>query len=502
MSSAAALELDDFVEYTENELLASICRSSFADFLREFWSVVVPEKLVWNWHIQYLCDELQKIAERVFRGEKKKYDLIINISPGTSKSTIATIMFPAWLWTRMASCRVISASYSYDIATDLSRKSRDVVKSEKFRELFPGIDIREDQDAKSFFVNTKGGERYAIGVDGGVMGKHAHVIIVDDPLNPKEAASDADLAAANRWMEETLPSRKVDKRITPTIIIMQRLHEADPTGMRLEKAKKVPVKHICLPAELTDNVKPPSLRDFYVDGLMDPHRLDWDAIGEAEAQGEFVYSSQYLQTPIPRGGAMFDTGKLNIAPRAPDRADLVSVVRYWDKASGTEGGGAYTVGALLGKDVDGNFWILDIVRVQYNSGAREKLIRTTALQDGKRVKVYVEQEPGSGGKDSAMGTVRTLAGFRVRVDKVGKSQGNKELRADAFSTQVNHGNVYMVKAQWNREYLNEMRHFPRSRHKDQIDASSGAFNVLAGKKTRVGGRKKLQAALRTYHRAG
>lgn len=316
-------------DYSEHQILGALCRASFAEFVKEFWSIIVPEKLIWSWHMQLLCDEFQKVAERVFANLPKAYDEVVNISPGTSKSTIASIMLPAWAWTRMPSCRIISGSYQYSLATDLSRKSRDVIKSELYQKCFPGIDIREDQDSKGFFVNTKGGERYAIGTDGGVMGKHAHIIIIDDPLDPKQAASDADLKTANRWMEETLPSRKVDKRVTPTILIMQRLHEYDPSGSRLAKADKVPVRHICLPAELTDKVNPPELAAFYVDGLMDPVRLDRQVLAEAESQGDYSYAGQYLQDPIPRGGAMFDVTMLKIGTPPPH---FRWIVRYWDKA--------------------------------------------------------------------------------------------------------------------------------------------------------------------------
>lgn len=479
MPGKTPIPLPNFDEF---QLRGSLCKRSFADFLRNFWHVVVQEPLLWNWHLQFLCDELQEVAERVFAGKRKKYDLIINISPGTSKSTIASIMFPAWCWTRMASCRVISASYQYTLATNLSRKSRDVIKSELYQKCFPGVDIREDQDAKGFFVNTKGGERYAIGVDGGVMGQHAHIIIVDDPLDPKQAASDADLATANRWMEETLPSRKVDKNLTPTILIMQRLHEFDPTGARLEKAKKVAVRHICLPAELTENVKPEQCRDYYIDGLMDTTRLDYDALAEAEAQGDFVFASQYLQVPIPRGGAMFHTHKILIG--TPNR--IVRRIRYWDKASSL-GMGAFTVGVLMGVDTENRYWILDVVRGQWDSGRREYIMRETAKKDGFGTPIWLEQEPGGGGKDSAVGSIRGLSGYRVRPDKVGKSDGDKENRADALSAQVNIGNVSMVKAAWNDDYINEVKYFPRSRYKDQVDASSGAFNKLAMARIVLGG---------------
>lgn len=473
-------------QFSEHEVLASLCRASFADFVQNFWDVIVPESLIWNWHMQYLCDEIQLVAERVFAGKPKKYDLIINVSPGSSKSLITSVMFPAWCWTRMKSVRVLSGSYAHMLAVDLARKSRDLIKSDLYKSCFEDVQIREDQDSKGFFINRHGGERYAFGIGGAVTGKHGHFIIVDDPLDPNRSVSEAELNAANRWMEETLPSRTVNRLLVPTILIMQRLHENDPTGARLRKAHLLPVKHVCIPAELTEHVNPPHLRDFYVNGLMDPNRLPWEALAQAEAQGEFAYAAQYLQVPIPRGGAMFHTDKLHIdtPPRKFKR-----LVRSWDKA-GTQGAGNFTVGLLMAEGVDGRFWVLDVIRDRWDASRREAMIVTTAKADGYGTLIGVEEEPGSGGKESSQATVRRLAGYHVRAVKVGREEGmvgDKEQRADSFAVQVNSGNVSLAEAPWNQEYINELRFFPRSRYNDQVDASSLAFNLLARPRIVVGG---------------
>ena len=131
-------DLED-LQFEENDIAASICRDSFFEFVKEFWSTVIVAEPVFNWHIKYLCDELQTVAERVFRGEAKEYDLIINVSPGSTKSTIASIMFPAWNWTRMAHARHICGSFTEALAHDLSVKSRTVIGSEKYQDLFPEI---------------------------------------------------------------------------------------------------------------------------------------------------------------------------------------------------------------------------------------------------------------------------------------------------------------------------------------------------------------------------
>lgn len=409
------------VVVSKDELQASICRDSFFEFVKEFWDTVVPEDFVGNWHIEFLCDELQKVAERVFKGLSKEHDVIINIPPGTTKSTICSIMFPAWVWTRMPTARVICGSYAYQLSMDLSRKSRDVVQSDKYLGYFGDIELREDQNTKGYFLNNHGGFRFAVGVGGSVTGFHAHFIIIDDPLDPAEAASDAELKTANNWMSETLPTRKVDKKMTVTVLIMQRLHQDDCTGHTLKK-KKDKIWHICLPGEVHDDnrkdVKPRRLLRKYKKGLLDPERLSRDVLEEMKVDlGKYGYAGQVLQTPIPRGGGMFEIQHLQIRD-LPPRRKFKRLLRYWDKA-GTQDGGAFTAGVLMGIDFEEpcRYWVLDVVKGQWSSGNREKIIKNTAIIDGEDVEIGVEQEPGSGGKESAEGTVSRLAGFTVHVDR-------------------------------------------------------------------------------------
>jgi len=473
------------IRVDEFDLIRSVCKDSFFSFVCEFWDTIITEPFIYNWHIPYICNELQMVAERVFAGKIKEYDLIINVPPGSTKSTIASVMFPAWVWTRMMSAKFIGTSYGANLAEDLSRKNRDIILSDKYKKCWPEIVIREDQNAKSYFLNTKGGFRIAVGT-GGITGYHGHFIVVDDPINPKEAASEADLNKANVWMNETLSTRKIDKTITPTILIMQRLHQNDPTANMLDKSVKGRVKHICLPAELSENVKPVGLRSKYVNGLLDMKRLSKDVLSENEKKlGQYGYAGQFGQHPVPPGGGMFKIDRI-VYENAPDQDDMrkwIKIVRYWDKAA-TAGGGMYTVGAKMGQDIKKRFWLLDIRRGQWDSSKREEIIKNTALSDTRKVYIAIEQEPGSGGKESAEATVRELAGWKVTVDI---PTGDKTSRADTFSVQVNNGNLRMVPAGWNLEYLDEMKYFPMSKFKDQIDASSGAFSQLT-KVKKIAGR--------------
>ncbi len=498
--SASQMKAIGEMQFEEYDLIASISRESFYEFVKEFWHEAEPRPFVDNWHIKYICDEFQKVAERVFKGLPKENDLIINVSPGQTKSLTYSVMSLPWIWTRMPIAKFIGGSHSHELSLDLSRKSRAVIKSEKYRKAFPNIRLSSDQDAKGYYVNTLGGSRRSSSVDSKVTGFHGDFFAVDDPIDPREIMTDTGtkIKNANDWMSDVVFQRRTAQDTSVTILIMQRLHENDPTAHMMNRAKDVQrlaiqqgdkdapykIKHICIPAEVTDRVKPKTLKKFYRNGLMDPVKLPRNVLNE-KGIDPFMYAGQYLQQPSPRGGGMFKVERIKIE-NVLLKMKWVKRVRFWDKAGTLGGRGAFTVGVLMGLDRDGKFYILDVIRFREGSAVREGRIKQTAESDGRDIYIGIEQEPGSGGKESAENTVRNLAGWKVRIDKPSGSDSSKEMRADPFSVQVNIGNVVMIPAEWNREYLNELQHFPASTYKDQVDASSGAFNQLNQKRYIVG----------------
>jgi predicted phage terminase large subunit-like protein len=462
----------------EVSLVRNICKKSFFEFVREFWSVRIPEKPVWNWHIPYICNNFQASAERVFAGEPRLHDYIVNVPPGSTKSTILSIMAPAWVWTRMPSARFICSSYTLPLALDLGIKARDIINSEKYQKCFPEVQFSTSQNTKGYYANTRNGMRLSVGTGTSVVGFHAHFIIIDDPIDPLGAISSEECNTANKYISETLYSRKIDKSVTVQWLVMQRLAQNDPTGYALENVKpgEPGYRHICLPSRISPEVKPKHLRGRYVDGLLDPHRLSDKILTEAHSRlFDFGFACQHMQTPIPLGGGAFHTDKLFIEPPSPNRKDWKRIMRYWDKA-GTQGGGMFTVGIKMGQDVSGRYWVLDIIRGQWDSFTRENIIKQTAMMDGRNIPIGIEQEGGSGGKESAESTIRNLAGWTVIKDL---PKGKKEMRADPYATQVNAGNVRLAPGPWNAAYISELKFFPHGTYMDQVDASSGCFAWLA-----------------------
>lgn len=165
------------------------------------------------------------------------------------------------------------------------------------------------------------------------------------------------------------------------------------------------------------------------------------------------------------------------APLADRPGFLTHWVRYWDKA-GTEGGGDWTAGVLIGR-AGALYYVLDVIRGQWSPAQRKAVMMQTAQQDAAVCPVYAiwtEQEPGSGGKESAQNTVADLAGYDVHAETV---TGSKVVRANPFAAQCEVGNVKLIAGPWNAAYLNELCAFPSGPHDDQVDASSGAFAKLA-----------------------
>lgn len=453
------------------EVEREACRRSLATFVREAWPVLEPgQKYIHGWHVDAICEHLEAITA----GELSR--LLINIPPGTMKSTLVSVFWPAWEWgpCDMSHVRFIGASHEQGLAIRDTRKMRRLITSDWFQERWP-LKLTGDQNEKMFYENEATGFRQACAVKS-MTGRRGDRVAWDDPHSVEAALSQAERETALRVFQETLPTRLNNPDSSAIVIVMQRLHEADVSGFILEG--DYGYEHLCLPME------------FEVDrgcvtsiGFQDPRKEEGELLfperfprevveRDKKVMGALAVAGQFQQRPAPRGGGFFEWEKVQIVDAAPK---MRQVIRYWDKA-GTEGGGAWTAGVKIGVGVDELFYVLDVVRGQWAAPTREQSIRTTAELDGRAVRIWIEQEPGSGGKESAEATIRNLAGFIIQSER---PTGDKATRAEPYSVQVEAGNIRVLRGEWNKAYLDEMKTFPVGKYKDQMDASSGAFNKLA-----------------------
>ncbi|MGL5235233.1 MAG: hypothetical protein ACRC8Z_10860 [Empedobacter falsenii] len=461
------------LEIDIDKAIAELCRRSFFEFVKEFWDVVITEEPVYNWHIPYLCSELQEVGYKIKNREKKDYDVIINIPPGTSKSTICTVMFPAWLWIIDPTIRALTASYSDSLSTDHSLKSRDIIKSDKYKKYFPEISIKRDQDNKTHYKNEKGGERYATSVGGTVTGFHAHVIIVDDPLNPKSAASEAERTTANEFMDVTLSTRKVNKAVTVTILVMQRLHEVDPTGNWLKKKGKA-IKHICLPAEISKDIKPTALVENYVGGLLDPIRMDANVLKDIKTDlGSYGYAGQMMQTPTPEGGGIWQKWIIPIA----DNNFPTTIQNYgtdWDLAytkDDKNSASAYVSSGIVGNDM----YIGDLGFKWLEFPELIKWMKEVTQPH------YIEA------KASGKSAKQTLKSLGINAVEVKMESGDKISRTKQATPYAESGRIFCKESLLNKLYNDSKQgilFFPNGENNDLNDALVQAIiRLLMKKKT-------------------
>lgn len=445
------------------------CSNSFYAFLKFFWNVIIEDKYIDNWHIKYLCDELQYLSTYIIEDKIKPHDVIINIPPGSSKSTIVTIMFPVWMWVKKASTVILTSSYSASLSIDHSIKSRNLVTSEKFQMLFGylGIELRKDKNNKTNWANNYNGERIVTSTGGTATGRHAHLILIDDPLNPEQAVSEADRKSANRFINTTLSSRKKDKEKTITIIIMQRLHENDPTGNWLSKGKNV--KHICLPAEESNNIKPPELKKHYKNSLLDVNRLNRNVLSEARIDlGSYGYAGQYEQRPAPEEGGKIKKEWFEIVNKTA--ISEYAVLDVWIDGAYTKKTSNDPTGIDIFHYDKKNQILYWIFSFDKHLEMPELLKYISELQNTFNIKrssrIYIE--PKASGK-SLKQLLKKLTSLNVIETKSHLVNEGKEAAVNATSPTMEAEKIKLIKGNWNEHVLTQLSTFPNAEHDEHVD---------------------------------
>lgn len=441
---------------------AERCRRSFYYFFKEFWGTIEAVELIDNWHIKFICDELQKVYETWDSGVSQD-DVIINVPPGSSKSTICTQLFPAWLWIKKPSIRTISSSYSSDLSTAHAVQSRNCIGSDKFKLYFSNEwQIKTGEDNKTWYKNTKMGERFATSTGGTVTGKHADFIIVDDPINPQQAESAVMRENAIKHMKETLSTRKTDKNRSVTILIMQRLHEGDPTGILLKEKK---INHICLPGTLQENVVPESAKAYYENGLLDSKRLNREALSKLKTDlGSYGYAGQIDQKPSPEGGGKLKKewfGKITYT----EFQSINEPVNIFIDSAYTKDQRNDPTALMAGKFHNNNWYILDSTQVWQELPDLLKYIPEYSSRNHLTNKGKILIEPKASGKS----IVQSFRKHDLNVVELDPPVDDKITRVSGISPTCEAGKVFLVDGPWNDNFLGELAAFPNGEHDDQVD---------------------------------
>jgi predicted phage terminase large subunit-like protein len=450
---------------------------SLSGFLREAWHVLEPSNpYIHGWHIDAISEHLEAITS----GDITR--LLINVPPGTMKSLLAGVFWPAWEWGPMGrpATRIIGSSYSEDYAKRDNRRMRDLITSEWFQSLWPIELVRAGEMA---FSNTATGFRQGVPFSR-LTGGRGDRVIIDDPHSVDGAESEAERNATVRTFRESVPTRLNDPGKSAILVIMQRLHEQDVSGTIL--SLKLGYEHLMLPMEFE-----PERRCTTSIGFSDPRTDDGELLfperfprvvveRDKVPMGSYAVAGQFQQRPAPRSGGMFQRTDFEIVDALP--AGRAKRVRAWDFAATESKGGKrpdWTVG--LGMVMIGDvFFVEDVVRGQWKPSGVERVLLNTASQDGDEVAVRIPEDPGAAGKSDAATKIKLLKGYSV---KAVRPTGDKAIRARPAAAQAEAGNIKLLRGEWNEPFLDEVCSFPASTNDDQVDALADAVNELALGKT-------------------
>lgn len=458
------------------EMVSKIEQLAYARARTEFYPFrqLVNPNMYCGWFTYELANSLQEFYVDYIAGRRPV--LLINTPPQHGKS-LNVIDLIAWVVGRHPNLKVIFTSFSDRLCRRANMRMQRVLDSEKYHAIFPetilpaakghGLYLRNTDILE--FVGTEGYFR-ATTVGGPITGEEMDIGVIDDPIKGRaEANSIKERDRVWGWLTDDFFSRFSER--AGVVVIMTRWHPDDPGGRLIEHFGKR-LKLIQFPAIAEQNE-----RYRYKGEPLFPEHKSLDFLNMQRALlTRSSWEALWQQHPTVIGGGLFPVDKFRTAS-VLDRSKIVASVRSWDKA-GTVDGGAYTAGVLMHKLNDGTFLIEHVERGQWSALAREQRIKQLAELDSqlcKNYRVVIEQEPGSGGKESAETTIRNLAGFRVYADR---PTGDKVTRAEPLAAQVQGGNVYLVAGPWQYMFLNEASEFPNGKFKDQIDASSAAFNYL------------------------
>ena len=297
------------IEGYEQDLVQIKCEGSLEQFTKAAWHIIEPgTKLVWNWHLSTICGYL----EAFHKGDIEKR-LIINIPPGTLKSILVSVMYPAWSWIDAPEKRFLTVSNEQGLATRDALRMKQIITSEWFQSKWP-MKLQPDQNEKTLYANEHRGFRQALGITASNTGKRGDELILDDLIDAKHAFSDVIRVSVNDTYDQSLSTRLNDPSESGVLLIMQRLHEDDIAGHLLKKVK-TNWTHLSIPMRFENkptfdagkDIGRPELNDPRTKKgeLLFPNRFTASSVdGLEEDLGEYGFAGQMQQRPVPSGGGI------------------------------------------------------------------------------------------------------------------------------------------------------------------------------------------------------
>jgi predicted phage terminase large subunit-like protein len=461
------------IDFDEAERI--LCARSFSYFIKRAWPHIIPDKLRWSWHMEAIAEHMQALAD----GQIPNNRLLINVPPGASKSTIVGVMYPAWLWgaAKQPYHRYIGAAHEQGLAVRDNRLTRELVTSEWYQRLWP-LALKGDQNEKLYFENEARGFRQACAV-ASMTGRRGHTIGLDDPLSPEKAHSDAERNTALRVLSETIPTRLNDPATSAIVIIMQRLHERDPSGYVL--SENLGYEHLMIPMEYEPDRKCITSIGWsdprtVAGELMFPERFPQEVIDrDKKALGSYAWAGQMQQRPAPVGGGLFKDYWWQFYSVLPE-IEYRNI--YADTAQKTGQSNDYSVFQCWGKTKTGKAVLIDQLRGKWEAPellthARAFWQKHRAITGGGVLRSLKVED-----KVSGTGLIQTLRRENIPVLAIERNK-DKVTRAYDAAPIIESGNVLLPRdAPFLSEFLSEATVFPNGANDDQIDPMMDAVTDM------------------------
>lgn len=493
------------------ELEKNLFKRSFRDYVPDAFEVVEsgeayadavragtqPARFMRGWHIDAVAEHLQAVADGQIRY------LLINIPPGTAKSVETCVLWPTWMWgrsTTSAAHRHIFSSYSEEFTKRDTRKSKQLIQSAWYQSRFPHVVLKETPDTMTEHHNTLGGERHGASTNSGVTGKHVHGIVEDDPIKAQDAQSQR--ARDEAWFYRT---QVLSSRLLPEagwrVVIMQRLHEDDPSGRILAAAEKIDGQyvHLCLPMEFeakrkcvtymkrSEMLMSTIATDEYTKVFEDPRTQEGELLWPARMGGAFVaekrspqtglgengYAGQYQQRPAPAEGSIIKRDWIRYYRELPPVIDAWE--QSWDLIFTDDGPGSYAVGQVWARSGANHYLVHQYrERVDFVRSLAALINVSQAYPLARRKKI----ENKANGAAMISVTKNKIAGVVAWPPK-GKRMVSKSARLEACQPLFEAGNVHVLDpaiAPWVSSWVEEVVGMTpigaTTANDDQVDATS------------------------------
>ena len=357
------------------------------------------------------------------------------------------------------------STFGSGLSMHTSRRIRRLVRA-------AGMPLSPEAQAVNDWRTALDGGLKATSVGGDVTGRGCKggLIVADDLIKGRAQAESKTIRdTAWDYLRDDLMSRLEPG--ASMIIPQARWHQDDIIGRLKEDSLGIDWIHIEIPAVIgrdgraADERIDPDVRSIW------PKVWDLARLARIRMRGEYGWWSLFQQRPAPRGGGLFKRADFQIVDDAPAGGRWV---RRWDLAASTDANAAFTAGPLVGL-VKGALFVADMRRGQWGPAERDATILRTAREDGRKVEVWLPQDPGQAGLSQRPHYGRLLQGWTVHFEREREA---KQVRWDPYVSQVEAKNVHLVRGPWNRKFLEEHEMAPAGKVKDQIDAMAGAYYAL------------------------